>query len=251
MARLTFPSCAGAAIGTKGAFILVMMIGVMGCAAPYERPDDEASAEAALALPFLASTQASSPFENDRIDPSLDDSLALIDQLTEDLVALTDEAILTHAANRDLDPVVTPPSPEIDPMTHGENQPPFDDIASFQATTEVQCFSGICAGTTLKGTSDVEINIHTLQALVDNLYASDATGRFVLSGDLRREVVYDHLQSLAQADMVLTVEDEVYVMDEAAGLYIDQHLAETGILEGGFDLRHTDSNTRLIGDLTN
>ena len=136
MARLTFPSCAGAAIGTKEGFILGVMISVMGCAAPNERPDDEASAEAALALPFLASTQAPSPFETDRIDPSLDDSLALIDQLTQDLVALTDE-------------------------------------------------------------------------------------------------------------------DEVYVMDEAAGLYIDQHLAETGILEGGFDLRHTDTDNRLIGDLTN
>ena len=251
MARLTFPSCAGAAIGTKEGFILGVMISVMGCAMPSQTPDEQASAEAALALPFLASTQAPTPFETDRIDPSLDVSLALIDQLTQDLVALTDEAILTHAANRDLDPVVTPPSPKIDPMTLDENQPPFDDIASFQATTEVQCFSGICAGATLNGTSDVEINIHTLQALVDNLYASDATGRFVLSGDLRREVVFDHLQSLAQADMVLTVEDDVYVMDEAAGLYIDQHLSETGILEVGFDLRHTDTDTRLIGDLTN
>jgi len=82
-----------------------------GMRGSIKRPDEQASAEAALALPFLASTQASSPFENDRIDPSLDDSLALIDQLTQDLVALTDEAILTHAANRDLDPVVTPPSP--------------------------------------------------------------------------------------------------------------------------------------------
>jgi len=111
MARLTFLSCAGAAIGTKEGFILGVMISVMGCAMPSQTPDEQASAEAALALPFLASTHAPSPFETDRIDPSLDDSLALIDQLTQDLAALTDEAILTHAANRDLDPVVTPPSP--------------------------------------------------------------------------------------------------------------------------------------------
>jgi len=227
------------------------MVGVMGCAAPYDRPDEQASAETGLALSFLTPAEASSPFDNDLADPSLDDSLALIDQLTEDLATLTDQAILTHAANRDLDVVVTVPSPETDPMTLGDNQPPFVDIASFQAIAEVQCFGGACDGVTLNGTSDVEINIHTLQALVDNLYASDAAGRFVLSGDLRREVVYDHLQSLAQGDMVLTVEEEVYVLDEAAGLYIDQHLAETGILEGGFDLRHTDTNTRLIGELTN
>jgi len=111
MARLTFLSCAGAAIGTKEGFILGVMISVMGCAAPNEALDEQASAEAALALPFLASSQAPSPFETDRIDPIFDDSLALIDQLTQVLVALTDEAILTHAANRDLDPVVTPPSP--------------------------------------------------------------------------------------------------------------------------------------------
>jgi hypothetical protein len=140
MARLRFPSCAGAAIGTKEGFILVVMISVMACAAPNERPDDEASAEAALALPVLASTQASSPFENDRIDPSLDDSLALIDQLTEDLVALTDEAILTHAANRDLDPVVTPPSLETDPLTLDENPPLFDDIASLSSDNRSAMF---------------------------------------------------------------------------------------------------------------
>ena len=242
--------------GLITSLITVLMISLAGCSIPKnatydQQPDDQIIVSVVFSAPRPSSEEAISPLDPAVAFPPLADSLAVIDQLTDDLAKLTDQAIMDHASQRDLDVLVIDAAPALNPMPSDQGQMALSDIASFQATTAVQCLGSVCSGVVLNGTSDVAINLHNLQAQVINLFASDASGRYVLSGDLHRDIVYDHLQSLAQADMVLTVDRSVYFMDEAAGLFINKDLAKTGVLEGGFDLRHHETGTTLIGDLTN
>ena len=201
--------------GLITSLITVLMISLAGCSIPKnatydQQPDDQQIVSVVLTSPRLSSEEAISPLDPAVAFPPLADSLAVIDQLTDDLAKLTDQAIMDHASQRDLDVLVIDVAPELNPMPSDQGRMAFSDIASFQATTAVQCLGGVCSGVVLNGTSDVAINLHNLQAQVINLFASDASGRYVLSGDLHRDIVYDHLQSLAQADMVLTVDRSVY-----------------------------------------
>ena len=101
----------------------------------------------------------------------------------------------------------------------------------------------------MSGFADVDINLETLGIHVKNLYASTPDHSMVLSGSIEKVLHHELLQSLAKADLVLTINDVHMIMDSEAGILFYQHLAREGILEAIFSTKNEDFSIFLNGNL--
>jgi hypothetical protein len=108
--------------GLITSLITVLMISLAGCSIPKNATYDQMIVSVVFSSPRLSSEEAISPLDPAVAFPPLADSLALIDQLTDDLAKLTDQAIMDHAAQRDLDVLVIDVVPELNPMPSDQGQ---------------------------------------------------------------------------------------------------------------------------------
>ena len=101
----------------------------------------------------------------------------------------------------------------------------------------------------MSGFADVDINLETLGIHVKNLNASTPDHSMVLSGSIEKVLPHELLQSLAKADLVLTINDVHMIMDSKAGILFYQQLAREGILEAIFSTKNEDFSIILNGNL--
>ena len=101
----------------------------------------------------------------------------------------------------------------------------------------------------MSGFADVDINLETLGIHVKNLNASTPDHSMVLSGSIERVLPHELLQSLAKADLVLTINDANMIMDKDAQLLFYKTLARDGILEAILTTKNEDFNITLNGNL--
>lgn len=120
---------------------------------------------------------------------------------------------------------------------------------TFKAVTDVYCVSGQCQGVKISGFADVDINLETLSIKVTNLHAANHSDSMILSGSIERILPHELLQSLAKADLVLTIDAANIVMDPKAQLFFYQNLAREGILEALFSAKNEDLSIILNGNL--
>lgn len=174
--------------------------------------------------------------------PNLDQALMIIDQqtinladlyLTPDVVASND-VIVVNGSNL--------------PENIVKHPQDFTNL-TFKAVTDVYCVSGQCQGAKMSGFADVDINLETLSIKVTNLHAANHSNSMILSGSIERILPHELLQSLANADLVLTIDAANMVMDTKAQLLFYQNLAREGILEALFSAKNKDYSIILNGNL--
>ncbi len=120
---------------------------------------------------------------------------------------------------------------------------------SFKAMTDVYCVRGQCQGVKMSGFADVDINLETLSIHVKNLNASTPDRNMVLSGSIERVLPHELLQSLAKAELVLTINDANMIMDPEAQILFYKNLAREGILEAIFRTKNEDFGIILNGNM--
>ena len=141
--------------------------------------------------------------------PNLDLALMIIDQQTFNLADLYLNPNV--AASNDVIVVDGSIVPE-----NIVNHPQDLTNLTFKAVTDVYCVSGQCQGVKMSGFADVDINLETLSIKVTNLHAANHSDSMILSGSIERISPHELLQSLAKADLVLTIDAANIVMDPKA-----------------------------------
>ena len=174
--------------------------------------------------------------------PDLNQAFMIIDQQTFNLANLYLTPYVT--ANNDII-VVDGSTNSQNPLNHPQDLTNL----TFKATTEVYCVKGQCQGVKMSGFADVDINLETLSIHVKNLNASTPDHSMVLSGSIERVLPHELLQSLAKADLVLTINDANMIMDKDAQLLFYKTLARDGILEAIFSTKNEDFSIILNGNL--
>ena len=179
---------------------------------------------------------------SDQGSPNLNQAFMIIDQQTFNLIDLYLTADV--AASNDII--------FVDGSTGSQNiinYPQDLTNLSFKAMTDVYCVKGQCQGVKMSGFADVDINLDTLSVHVKNLNASTPDHHMVLSGSIERVLPHELLQSLAKADLVLTINDANMVMDPEAQMLFYQSLAREGVLDGIFRIKNKDFGIILDGNM--
>ena len=174
--------------------------------------------------------------------PHLDQAFVIIDQQIFNLVGLY--LNLDGRTNNNL--IV------VDDSTILENVISYpQDLANlrFKAITDVYCVSGQCQGVKMSGFADVDINLETLSIHVKNLNASTPDQNIIISGSIERVLPHKLLQNMANADLVLTINDTNVIMDPEAQMLFYQNLARDGILEAIFSAKNEGLSITLYGNL--
>ena len=192
--------------------------------------------EDGLILPYGISTASYQEL------PNLDQAFVIIDQHVLNLVDLYLNP--DAAANNNI--IIVNDNIVLEDII---NHPQDLTNLRFKATTDVYCVSGQCQGVKMSGFADVDINLETLGIHVKNLNASTPDHSMVLSGSIEKVLPHELLQSLAKADLVLTINDVHMIMDSKAGILFYQQLAREGILEAIFSTKNEDFSIILNGNL--
>ena len=172
----------------------------------------------------------------------IDEVLRIIDQQILDLTRQTfgsefsdfDDLISAH------DVAINLPSTDIINDIH---------ILNFKARADVYCVMGICQGIKMSGSADVKINIDQMAISVTNLYAENIEKAMILSGSIERLQPHRLLQSLATANMVLTIDGDPITMNPNAELYFYEGLAKNDVLEALFRVVNENHRIMLDGNL--
>ena len=173
--------------------------------------------------------------------PNLNQALMIIDQQTFNLVDL----YLTPDVAASNDIIVVDGSG----LPNTPNYPQNLSELTFKATADVYCVKGQCQGVKMSGFADIDINLETLSIHVKNLNASTPDHHMVLSGSIERVLPHELLQSLAKADLVLTINNTDMAMNPKAQLLFYQTLAREGVLEAIFRVNNQDFGIVLDGNM--
>ena len=174
--------------------------------------------------------------------PDLDQALMIIDQQIFNLADLY--LNLDGAANNNI--IVMDDSTVLEDII---NHPQDLTSLTFKAVTDVYCTRGQCQGVKMSGFADVDINLETLSIHVKNLNASTPDQNMMLSGSIERVLPNDLLQSLAKADLVLSIDNTNMIMDENAQIQFYKNLARNGVLEAIFSTKNEGFGIILNGNL--
>ena len=174
--------------------------------------------------------------------PNLDLALMIIDQQTFNLADLYLNPNV--AASNDVIVVDGSIVPE-----NIVNHPQDLTNLTFKAVTDVYCVSGQCQGVKMSGFADVDINLETFDIKVTNLRATNQINRMVLSGSIERISTDEFLQNIANAELVLTIDQAIMIMDKNAQIQFYKSMARNGILEAIFSAKNEDFSITLSGNL--
>ena len=174
--------------------------------------------------------------------PDLNQAFMIIDQQTFNLVDL----YLNPDALASNNIIIVDDSTVLENII---NHPQDLTNLTFKAVTDVYCVSGQCQGVKMSGFADVDINLETLGIHVRNLNASTPDHNMVLSGSIERVLPHELLQSLATADLVLTINDANIIMDSEAQILFYQNLARDCIIEAIFRTKNEDFSITINGNL--
>ena len=174
--------------------------------------------------------------------PDLDQALMIIDQQTFNLADL----YLTPDVTANNDIIMVDQSSGLqNPLNHPQGLTNL----SFKAMTDVYCTRGQCQGVKMSGFADVDINLETFDIKVTNLHATNQINSMVLSGSIERISTDEFLQNIAYADLVLTIDQTIMIMDKNAQIQFYKNLARDGVLEAIFSARNEDFSITLNGNL--
>ena len=174
--------------------------------------------------------------------PDLDQALMIIDQQVFNLVGLYLNP--DGAANNNI--IVVDDGTVLENII---NHPQDLTNLTFKAATDVYCTRGQCQGVKMSGFADVDINLETFDIKVTNLRATNQINRMVLSGSIERISTDEFLQNIVNAELVLTIDQAIMIMDKNAQIQFYKSMARNGILEAIFSAKNENFSITLSGNL--
>ena len=174
--------------------------------------------------------------------PNLDQAFVIIDQHVLNLVDLYLNP--DAAANNNI--IIVNDNIVLEDII---NHPQDLTNSRFKATTDVYCVSGQCQGVKMSGFADVDINLETFDIKVTNIRATNQINRMVLSGSIERISTDEFLQNIANAELVLTIDQAIMIMDKNAQIQFYKSMARNGILEAIFSAKNENFSITLSGNL--